>query len=67
MDDYESYRTEISLIYSERNSAEKTLLKECFKTTFNKKNTFRKEKLCKFDLKPITRNEKETRERTNRA
>lgn len=45
-------------LLAERESHEKSLLKECFKKKyFNKNNSFKRERLCILELKPIRRND----------
>lgn len=55
--------SETAYLLSERESHEKSLLKECFKKKyFNKNNSFKKEKLCIFDeFKPIRRDDNKNR------
>ena len=49
-------------LLAERESHEKSLLKECFKKKcFNKNNSFRRERLCILELKPIRRNDDKNR------
>jgi hypothetical protein len=52
MENYLNYKQELHQIYLERNSAEISLLKECFKTKEHKKR-----KLSIIEFKQITRNE----------
>jgi hypothetical protein len=49
-------------LLAERESHEKSLLKEMFKKKcFNKNNSFKRERLCILELKPIRRNDNKNR------
>lgn len=67
MEDYESYRTDLAIIFSERESGYKSLLKECYKNKqcFLEKNKFKRIPLCKAGIKTIN-NDIYSRNKRNR-